>query len=57
MAINKLNKTFEQEQVLKAEEMNQLSSKIDEIITEVNKQETTLDETSTLLDNLNGEII
>lgn len=57
MAINKLNKTFEQEQVLKAEEMNQLSSKIDEIITEVNKQETTLDETSTLLDNLNGEVI
>lgn len=57
MAINKLNKTFEQEQVLEAEEMNQLSSKIDEIITEVNKQETTLDETSTLLDNLNGEVI
>lgn len=57
MAINKLNKTFEQEQVLKAEEMNQLSNKIDEIITEVNKQGITLDETSTLLDNLNGEII
>ena len=57
MAINKLNKTFEQEQILKAGEMNQLSSKIDEIITEVNKQETILDETSTLLDDLNGQVI
>lgn len=57
MAINKLNKTFEQEQILKTEEMNQLSSKIDEIITEVNKQETILGETSTLLDDLNGQVI
>lgn len=32
MAVNKLNKTFVQEQVLQASEMNQITGKIDEII-------------------------
>ena len=36
MAINKLNKTFINEQILTATEMNQVSSKIDEIIDGVN---------------------
>lgn len=36
MAINKLNKTFVSEQVLTAQEMNQLSGKIDELIDGVN---------------------
>lgn len=57
MAINKLNKTFVSEQVLEASEMNQITGKIDEIITEVNEQETILGETSALLDTLNGETI
>lgn len=36
MAINKLNKTFVSEQVLTAQEMNQLSGKIDELVDGVN---------------------
>lgn len=57
MAIEKLNKTFVQEQVLQATEMNQISQKIDEIITEVNEHETSIAEASSLLDDLNGEVI
>lgn len=36
MAINKLNKTFTSEQVLTAEEMNQITNKIDEVIEPIN---------------------
>lgn len=57
MAIKQLDKTFVPDAVLKAEEMNLITGKVDEIITEVNKQETILGETSKLLDTLNGEVI
>lgn len=57
MAIDKLNKTFVSEQVLEAAEMNAITTKIDEIITEVNEHETSLAEAGSLLDNLNGEVI
>ena len=36
MEINKLNKTFVSEQVLTANEMNQLSQKIDELVDGIN---------------------
>lgn len=57
MAINKLNKTFISEQVLTAEEMNQITSKIDEVITSVNTHDTSLVEAANLVDELNGEVI
>lgn len=57
MALNKLNKTFVSQQALTASEMNQLSSKIDEIVTVVNQQESSIAEVSTLADELNGESI
>lgn len=57
MAINKLNKTFTSEQVLTAEEMNQITSKIDEVITSVNTHDTSLVEATNLVDELNGEVI
>lgn len=36
MAVDKLNKTFVSEQVLTANEMNQLTQKIDELVDSVN---------------------
>ena len=57
MAINKLNKTFTSEQVLTAEEMNQITGKIDEVITSVNTHDTSLVEATNLVDELNGEVI
>lgn len=69
MAINKLNKTFVSEQVLTANEMNQLSNKIDELVEGVNTNSNNIPDVSgfatkeelgdidTILDNINGEVI
>lgn len=55
--MDKLNKTFQSEQILTADEMNQITSKIDEVIIEVNEYGNILGEISTQLDTLNGEVI
>lgn len=55
--IEKLNKTFQREQVLASDEMNSITGKIDEIITSVNSQGVILGESVALLDELNGEVV
>lgn len=57
MTIEKLNKTFNSKQVLGSADMNDISAKIDEIITSVNSQEEALGEYTELLDQLNGEVV
>lgn len=48
MAIEQLNKTFIQEQVLEASEMNEITQKIDELVQGVNKNESSIPDVSTL---------
>ena len=49
MAIEQLNKTFIQEQVLEASEMNEITQKIDELVQGVNKNESSIPDVSGFL--------
>lgn len=55
--IDKLNKTFVAEQVLSANEMNQLTAKIDELVEETNKATSDIGSIANILDEINGEIV
>ena len=56
MEINKLNKTFVSEQVLTANEMNQLSQKIDELVDGVNTNTTNIPDVSTFITSEQADI-
>lgn len=55
--IDKLNKTFVAEQVLTANEMNQLTAKIDELVEGTNKATNDIGSIANILDEINGEIV
>lgn len=55
--IDKLNKTFVAEQVLTANEMNQLTAKIDELVEGTNKTTSYIGSIANILDEINGEIV
>ena len=55
--IDKLNKTFLAEQVLTANEMNQLTAKIDELVEGTNKVTSDIGSIANILDEINGEIV
>lgn len=49
MAVTKLNKTFESQQVLTAQEMNQITNKIDELVDGVNSNASSIPDVSTFI--------